>query len=59
MKLKDIVDNQDVFSRLPKEHQLFAMDLKAEFESDGIHLEGEKHCYCCLAQNYCYYYCCI
>ena len=40
-KLQAIVDTEEVFSKLPKEHRLFAKDLKAEFESGGIHLRGQ------------------
>ena len=40
-KLQHIVDTDTIFSTLPREHQLFAKDLKAEFESGGIHLRGD------------------
>ena len=40
-KLQNIVDNTEIFSNLPCEHQLFAKDLKSEFESGGIHLRGD------------------
>ena len=39
--LQHIVDTDTIFSNLPREHQLFAKDLKAEFESGGIHLRGD------------------
>jgi intermediate peptidase len=34
-------DGDDIFSLLSEEEQLLAQDLKAEFESDGIHLRGQ------------------
>ena len=37
-KLRRIVDTDAVFRSLDREYQLFALDLKAEFEVDGIHL---------------------
>lgn len=40
-KLKNIVTNKEIFTNLPKEYQLFALDLISEFESDGIHLKGD------------------
>jgi intermediate peptidase len=38
-KLRNIVDDDLIFAKLPTEYQIFAKDLKAEFESDGIHLK--------------------
>jgi len=40
-KLKNIIMDKEIFNNLPKEYQLFALDLTAEFESDGIHLKGD------------------
>lgn len=40
--LQRIVDTESIFSLLPVEHQIFAKDLKSEFESGGIHLRGKE-----------------
>ena len=40
--LQRIVDDEKTFFELPEEHQIFAKDLKLEFESGGIHLRGQQ-----------------
>ena len=40
--LQRIVEDEQTFSKLPEEHQIFAKDLKLEFESGGIHLRGQE-----------------
>ena len=40
--LQRIVDDEKSFSELPEEYQIFAKDLKLEFESGGIHLRGQQ-----------------
>ena len=41
-KLVDIVNNKETMSNLEEEDVIFALDLKHEFETEGIHLEDKK-----------------
>lgn len=41
-RLKEITSNSIIMNKLSSESQIFAIDLQTEFESDGIHLRGQK-----------------
>ncbi len=42
-KLVHIVNNKEIMSNLEEEDVIFALDLKHEFETEGIHLQDKKH----------------
>ena len=40
-KLSEIINDRSIMSKLTEEDKVFALDLKAEFEAGGIHIEGQ------------------